>query len=509
MLIRTRTGGTCWEIIWNIVKTGEWLKSWRTEYGVPIQKITNPIIEDDLRIISLTSFLSKVSEQFIISWLLKYVEGKIDWGQYGGTKGSSISHYLIELVNFVLFNQDLKIPQTVLAAFIDFSKASNPINHNLIITILSDMGVPGWLLKIIMGFLTEREMILRYKGGCSSKKALPGGSPQGTRLGLLLFLILINAAGYKKLEKNMGEIITDKLNKRKPVLHTHMKYVDDMSILQAMNLKEHLFPNPASDPPRPLAYHDRTNHIFPTELIALQDQLNRLDNYCQENQMRINDKKCKVMIFNPHRSYAGTPKLTLSGMGGDYIDVVEKFKLLGVQMRSDLRWCDNTDYICQKGYTRLWMLRRLKQLGASVTELIDVYQKQVRSVLELAVPVWQPAITRLEKSQIERVQKCALYIILGESYSNYSNALETVGLEKLEERKVKLCDNFARKASKHLKYKSWFCRKRNDPPIVNTRGKKREVITMLKPVENRPVQKLSPALPNSLIEQNKVVGLEG
>ena len=62
------------------------------------RKITNPMIENDLRIISLTSFLSKVSEQFIISWLLKYVEGKIDWGQYGGTKGSSISHYLVELV---------------------------------------------------------------------------------------------------------------------------------------------------------------------------------------------------------------------------------------------------------------------------------------------------------------------------------------------------------------------------------------------------------------------------
>ena len=60
--------------------------------------------------ISLTSFLSKVSEQFVISWLLQYVGEKIDWGQYGGTKGSSISHYLIELVNFVLFNHDLNIP---------------------------------------------------------------------------------------------------------------------------------------------------------------------------------------------------------------------------------------------------------------------------------------------------------------------------------------------------------------------------------------------------------------
>ena len=174
------------KIIRNIVQTGVWPKDWRVEYGVPLQKVSNPIIEDDLRIISLTSFLSKVSEQFIISWLLEYVGKKIDWGQYGGTKGSSISHYLIELVNFVLFNQDLKIPHSVLAVFIDISKAFNKINHNIIITILSDMGVPGWLLKIVMGFLTDREMILRYKGGCSTRKPLPGGSPQGTRLGLFL-----------------------------------------------------------------------------------------------------------------------------------------------------------------------------------------------------------------------------------------------------------------------------------------------------------------------------------
>ena len=76
------------------------------------------------------------------------------------------------------------------------------------------MDVPGWLLKIVMGFLTEREMILKYKGGCSTKKSLPGGSPQGTRLGLLLFLILINAVGYENLEKNMGGKITENWKKK-------------------------------------------------------------------------------------------------------------------------------------------------------------------------------------------------------------------------------------------------------------------------------------------------------
>ena len=59
-----------------------------------------------------------------------------------------------------------------------------------------------------------------------------------------------------------------------------------------------------------------------------------------------------------------------------------------------MKWYDNTNYICQKGYERLWMLRRLKVLGAIEAELLDVYHKQVRSVLVLGVPVWQPALTQ-------------------------------------------------------------------------------------------------------------------
>ena len=179
----------------NIAKSGHWPKQWRLEYGTPLQKQSNPINEDQLRIISLTSYFSKQFEQFVVVWFLEYVGSQMDWGQYGGSKGSSISHYL-DFVNFNLFNQDLNIPHAVIAVMVDFAKAFNSINHNIVITILSDMGVPGWLLNIVMGFLTDREMVIRYKGGCSSKKALPGGGPQGTRLGLYLFLILINAAGF-------------------------------------------------------------------------------------------------------------------------------------------------------------------------------------------------------------------------------------------------------------------------------------------------------------------------
>ena len=177
-------------------------------------------------------------EQFVITWLLQYVGDQLDWGQCGGMKGSSISHYLIDFVNFILYNQDLNIPHAVIAVMIDFAKAFNRINHNIIITILSDMGVPGWVLKIIIGFLAERELEVKYKGVSSKRKLMPGGGPQGTRLGLFLFLILINAACSGMLEKHIRTGIIQKMSKRKPIENIHLNYIDDLSMAQAINLKE-------------------------------------------------------------------------------------------------------------------------------------------------------------------------------------------------------------------------------------------------------------------------------
>ena len=94
---------------------------------------------------------------------MEYVGDKIDPKQFGGQKGNSIAHYLIEFVNFVLYNQDMSNPRAIVALLVDFKKAFNRQNHNKLITLLSDMGVPGWLLKVAIGFLTtfrERESII-------------------------------------------------------------------------------------------------------------------------------------------------------------------------------------------------------------------------------------------------------------------------------------------------------------------------------------------------------------
>lgn len=260
-----------------------------------------------------------------------------------------------------------------------------------------------------------------------------------------------------------------------------MKYVDDLSMAQAIEMKECLVPNP--NPTHPLTYHDRTGHILPSATYTLQDDLNNLAKYTKNHDMVINTDKCKVMMFNTARKYDGMPQLTLPGMGTKNIQVEESVKLLGVKIRSDLKWHENTAFICKRGYERLWLLRRLKGLGASVSELVDVYDKQVRPLLELAVPVWQPALTKAEAIQIERVQKVACHIILGDKYETYDNALNIIGHDSLNTRRVQLCMKFAKKALKNPNYSNWFCPSKAKQS--KTRSIKMKIENKFKPVLTR------------------------
>ena len=140
-----------------ILQTASWPQQFKVEHVTPIPKIPQPQSEDDLRPISLTAFPSKVLEQFIVGWLLDVFGHKLDFRQYGGFRGSSISHYLMEFLTFILHQQE-NGSTAVLACLVDFSKAFNRQDHSILITKLCDLGTPGWLLKLVVAFLTNRQM---------------------------------------------------------------------------------------------------------------------------------------------------------------------------------------------------------------------------------------------------------------------------------------------------------------------------------------------------------------
>ena len=104
----------------------------------------------------------------------------------------------------------------------------------------------------------------------------------------------------------------------------------------------------------------------------------------------------------------------------------------------------------------MWVVRRLKKLGASSSDLIDIFCKQIRSILEFGVPVWNSSLIGEDIAKLERVQNTFLHILLGEQYRSYTSALKITGLQKLSERRRKLCLSFSKKSQKHDKFSKWF-----------------------------------------------------
>ena len=100
---------------------------------------------------------------------------------------------------------------------------------------------------------------------------------------------------------------------------------------------------------------------------------------------------------------------------------------------------------------KIWTLRRMKNMDLEAAYMFDTYIKEIRSVLELAVPAWHSGLTQKQSEDIERIQKTAFKIILGDSYYSYEIACTILESETLKSRREKLCLKFTRKDVKSEK----------------------------------------------------------
>ena len=242
--------------------------------------------------------------------------------------------------------------------------------------------------------------------------------------------------------------------------------MDDLTIASVIKLKENL--EKSNNIELPPVFHSRTGHILPQEKNPIQMQLQNLSEFADNNQMIVNKDKTKVMLFNRSRSLDFQPEVVFEN---SILNVVEETKLLGVLITSDLKWKRHVQNVKKECNSRMWALRRMKEIGATVNDMKEVYKLQIRCKTELACPSWNGYLTKADIDQLEGIQKTALKIILDNKYGDYQNALKILNLSTLEKRREKLCRKFALKSNKSDKFSKWFKRVPR-----NTRGGSKYVL---------------------------------
>lgn len=227
--------------------------AWKECKSVPVLKsdATRRVIENYREIVIMNNF-PKVFEILLHDIIYAHVSGCISESQHGFVRGRSTATNLFCITQDVAQALDNRLQTDVV--YTDFSKAFNRVNHELLLGKLGGFGLSSRLLELIKSYLSNRKQYVVLHGFKSSKYVVAtSGVPQGSVLGPLFFNVFIN---------DVVSMLQVKC----------LLYADDMKLYATIRS--------ASD------------------CLRLQESLDCLSQWCNENQLSLNPLKCKVLTFS-------------------------------------------------------------------------------------------------------------------------------------------------------------------------------------------------------------------
>ena len=124
----------------------------------------------------------------------------------------------------------------------------------------------------------------------------------------------------------------------------------------------------------------------------------------------------------------------------------------------------------KKANSKLFFIRRLKDLRASQSTLVEIYKLFICQGLEFAAPLWTSSLSKKNIKDLEKLQARATDIICGyENRLSYEQRLGVLSLLSLKTRRWAITERFAVDCSKNPKFQHLF----KERPYQNTRSKQK------------------------------------
>lgn len=343
------------------VRQGKFPEQLKMANIIPIFKKGDKQALENYRPISITSCFSKIFEKLMYNQLVSFLDKNnvLSQFQHGFRQGRSTETAMVGFIQDIYERMD--VGEYVVAVLFDLTRAFDTICPSFVSRKLNHLGIRGnvnnWLTSIIKDKQFKVKIGNRYSDTFISEM----GTPQGSILGPLIFLLFVNDL---PLHIKEGSILM---------------YADDTTIS--------IFGKSEKD-----------------ILVKLKCILDEFSNWCSSNNLIINYNKTVCLEFRSKHRIQLNIRANFHGFPLTFTDTA---KLLGVTFDCHLDFSKHIDELCSKINSHIYGITRLKNsLGRSA--LLTSYFANIHSIIGYGIILWG------QSSGLDRVlisQKRALRII--------------------------------------------------------------------------------------------------
>ena len=313
------------------------------------------------RPISTLPVLSKIFERLMCSRLKQFLSQNniLVNHQFGFKSGSNTGDAVLEFLDRV-YNL-LDEGQMLMPVYLDFSKAFDTVNHQILLQKLNHYGIRGIINNWFESYLSSRTQYVSINEENSNIMSVSMGVPQGSVIGPVLFLVYINDMSCSS---------------SLDFIH----FADDTTIVASEATEGSLF-------------------------AKVNMELSCIDKWLSVNRLSLNIKKTKYMIIT-HKTFLNNYKIRIRRKK---IKRTNCIKFLGIQMDDKLNFDSHAIYICGKVARAVGVINRISY-HLSFQQLVNLYYSIIYPHLIYCITVWgRSGSTGM--GRVQRIQRRALRVI--------------------------------------------------------------------------------------------------